>query len=46
MMRFIRKLPFYGMMLLLSLIYLLCGYIVGYYQGYEAAFKQKIEILH
>jgi len=43
MMCFIKKIPTYGMMILLALIYLLCGYIVGYYQGYNDAININIE---
>lgn len=43
-MNFLKKIPFYIMLVLLSLIYLCCGYLVGYYQGYQEAINHKIEI--
>ena len=39
-----RKLPFFVMMVILALLYSLCGYLVGYYYGYDEGMKQKIEI--
>ena len=33
---FIRKLPSFVLFLLLALVYLGCGYVAGYYQGYRA----------
>jgi len=39
-----RKLPFFFMMVILALLYSLCGYLVGYYYGYDEGMKQKIEI--
>jgi hypothetical protein len=32
------------MMVILALLYSLCGYLVGYYYGYDEGMKQKIEI--
>ena len=40
----LKKIPFYFMLLLLSIIYLICGYVVGYYHGYNEGFRQNIEI--
>lgn len=31
----IRKLPFYVLLFVLSVIYLACGFIAGYYLGYS-----------
>ena len=39
----LKKIPFYFMLLLLSIIYLICGYVVGYYHGYNEAIQIKID---
>jgi hypothetical protein len=39
-----RKLPFFAMMIILAFLYSLCGYLVGYYYGYDEGMKNKIEI--
>jgi hypothetical protein len=31
------------MLVILSMIYMLCGYVVGYYQGYQEAIEIKVE---
>lgn len=32
---FIKKVPFFVLILILSLVYLACGYIAGYFIGYN-----------
>ena len=36
MTKWIKRLPLFVMILALALVYQACGYLVGYYQGYNA----------
>lgn len=43
MMSFLKKIPYFIMLLILSMIYLSCGYLIGYYNGYNQAQKECVE---
>jgi hypothetical protein len=43
MIKFLKSLPFYAMLIILSIIYFFCGYIIGYYNGYQEAIQIKVD---
>lgn len=42
MMRFIKKIPSALLFMLLALVYITCGYVIGYHQGYKAGQEDYI----
>jgi len=45
-MNFLKKLPLYLMFLIMSIIYLICGFIAGYFYGYKSGqidYQQYLE---
>jgi hypothetical protein len=45
MIQLLKKLPFFFMFLLMSFIYLMCGYIAGYYYGYNQGQQDYYELV-
>jgi len=42
MIAFIKKIPSVLLFLLLALVYITCGYVIGYHQGYKAGQEDYI----
>lgn len=42
MIKFLKKIPTALSFILLTLVYIACGYVIGYHQGYKAGQKDYI----
>jgi hypothetical protein len=45
MKEILKKIPTFVFMFLLALLYLACGYLVGYYQGYQSGQDDYADLL-
>jgi hypothetical protein len=46
MRNFLKKIPSVVLFVLLAIVYLACGYVVGYHQGYKFGQKDYIEYVN
>ena len=46
MRNFLKKIPSVILFVLLAIVYLACGYVVGYHQGYKFGQKDYIEYVN
>jgi hypothetical protein len=44
-MKYLKKVPVFIMLLVLSVIYITVGYIVGYYNGYQQGIKDYVDMV-
>ena len=45
-MKFIKQIPFVMLLIVLTLSYILCGYIIGYHQGYRTGQRDYVGYLN